>query len=184
MCVYEILPTGVKLKKLREKYKLNQDDLAGNEITRNLISQIEHGKARLTRHAAEIMFKNLQGICNNRDIETDEDIEYLLEDEESQANKILDRYITELKDLSVYKDGMFQNKLDEVENFTVNWNIIDKKIIIFELAGDYFFNTNDLHNSCMYYEKAKALMDNTIYSDNLISIFTKIVHGVFLYGQI
>ncbi|URZ01298.1 hypothetical protein CLAUR_012870 [Clostridium felsineum] len=36
---------GVKLKNLRKKYKLLQDDLAGSEITRNLISQIEHGKA-------------------------------------------------------------------------------------------------------------------------------------------
>ncbi|MCR3758503.1 helix-turn-helix transcriptional regulator [Clostridium felsineum] len=174
MSTYEILPAGVKLKNLREKYKLLQDDLAGSEITRNLISQIEHGKARLTRHAAEVMLKNLKEICNRRNIVVDEDIDYLIEDEKSQANKVLDKNIKELKDLSVYKDGSFTHKLNEVENFTVNWNIPDKKIVIFELAGDYFFNANELYDSSMYYEKARALMDNNTYSDNLISILRKL----------
>ncbi|PJI07145.1 MULTISPECIES: hypothetical protein [Clostridium] len=171
---YEILSVGNKLKNLREKYDVRQDDLAGGEITRNLISQIEHSKAKLTKHAAEIMMSNLKGICNKKNIKVDETIEYLMEDETSQASKILDKYIKELKDLSVYKDGSFTEKLDEVEGFLTKWNLVDKKIDVFELAGDYFANTNDLYNSSMYYEKARALMDVNVYTENLVSILRKL----------
>lgn len=159
---------------LTKKYKLNQDSLAGNDITRNLISQIEHGKANLTRHAAEIMLKNLQEICNRRNITIEEDIEYLIEDEASQANKILDQYIKELKDLIVYKDISFVDKLNEVEAFLVNWDIKDKKIVIFELAGDYFCSINNFYKSAIYYEKARSLINVDMVTDNVVSILRKL----------
>ncbi|PJI08385.1 MULTISPECIES: helix-turn-helix transcriptional regulator [Clostridium] len=174
MASYEILSIGDKLKNLREKYNVRQDDIAGGDITRNLISQIEHGKANLTRNAAEIILKNLKKICVQKHIKVDESIEYLMEDEKSQANKILDDYIKELKDLSVYKDGSFTEKLTEVEGFLTNWNLVDKKIVIFELAGDYFSNANDFYNSSLYYEKAKALMDVNVYTEDLVSILRKL----------
>ncbi|PJI07845.1 MULTISPECIES: helix-turn-helix domain-containing protein [Clostridium] len=174
---YEILSVGSKLKKLREKYNVRQDDLAGGnsgDITRNLISQIEHDKANLTKHAAEIMMNNLKKICYKRHIAVDETIEYLMEDEKSQAGRMLDDYIKDLKDMSVYKNTSFLNKLNEVEDFLVNWNLVDKKIIIFELAGDYFSNTNDFYNSSLYYEKARALMDINVYNEHTISILRKL----------
>ncbi|MCR3761188.1 hypothetical protein [Clostridium felsineum] len=181
MSTYEIISVGTKLKNLRRKYRLNQDDLAGNEITRNLISQIEHGKARLTKHAAEIMFKNLKEICSEKNIEIDENIEYLLEDEQSQANKILEKYIEELKVLSVYKDDSFNNKLAEIENFLIKWNLNDKKTYIFELAGDYFVSISDYYKSSLYYEKARALID--MYSKDSIGLFRKLSMVYFYMGN-
>ncbi|PJI08386.1 MULTISPECIES: helix-turn-helix domain-containing protein [Clostridium] len=170
----KILTIGDKLKDLREKYNVRQDDIAGGDITRNLISQIEHGKANLTKSAAKIILKNLKKICAEKHIKVDESIEYLMEDEKSQANKILDDYIKELKDLSIYKDGSFVHKLSEVEEFFIDWNLADKKIAVFELAGDYFANTNDLYNSSMYYEKARALMDVSGYTQNIFSVLRKL----------
>ncbi|MCR3761733.1 helix-turn-helix domain-containing protein [Clostridium felsineum] len=183
MSTYEILPAGVKLKNLREKYALLQEDLSGKEITRNLISQIEHGKARLTRHAAEVMLKNLKDICHKRNITVDEDIDYLLEDEETQANKVLDNYIKELKDLLIYKDCIFKTKLDEIEEFLVDWDIKDKKIIIFELAGDHYSNINDLQTSLIYYEKAKALININTFDDNFVSILRKLSMVYYYMGR-
>ncbi|PJI06546.1 MULTISPECIES: helix-turn-helix domain-containing protein [Clostridium] len=171
---YEILSIGTKLKNLREKYNVNQEDISGKEITRNLISQIEHDKANLTKNAAEIILKNLKIICDKRHISVDEDIEYLMEDEKSQANKILDKYIKELKDLSIYKDNAFDNKLSEVESFLINWDIKDKKISIFELAGDYYCAINNLEKSLLYYEKARTLIDINNYTDNFVSILRKL----------
>ncbi|KHD34256.1 XRE family transcriptional regulator [Clostridium acetobutylicum] len=183
MSTYEIVPTGVKLKNLREKYNLNQEDLAGKEITRNLISQIEHGKARLTRHAAEVMFKNLEKVARRNNIEVDENIEYLLEDEVEQANKVLDKYIKELKDLLIYKDRVFQSTLVEVEEFLVYWDIKYKKIIIFELAGDYYCSVNDFYNSSMYYEKAKSLINRNTYKESFVSILRKLSMVYYYMGR-
>ncbi|PJI08776.1 MULTISPECIES: helix-turn-helix transcriptional regulator [Clostridium] len=178
---YEILSIGTKLKNLREKYNVRQEDLAGGEITRNLISQIEHGKANLTKNAAEIILKNLKKICGKNHITIDENIEYLMEDEKSQAEKILDKYIKELRDLMVYKDASFVDKLTEVEEFLVQWNITDKKVDIFELAGDYFTSTDDYYKSSLYYEKARALFDK--YSKNSISILRKLSMVYFYMGE-
>ncbi|MCR3760134.1 helix-turn-helix domain-containing protein [Clostridium felsineum] len=180
---YEILPIGVKLKRLREKYKLNQDSLAGNDITRNLISQIEHGKANLTRHAAEVMLKNLEKICTKKNIKIEEDIDYLIEDEVSQADKVLEKYIKELQDLIVYRDISFIDKLNEVEAFLVNWDIKDKKIAIFELAGDYFCSMNDFYKSSIYYEKARSLINIDMPTDNVVPIFRKLSMVYFYMGQ-
>ncbi|PJI08715.1 MULTISPECIES: helix-turn-helix domain-containing protein [Clostridium] len=178
---YEILSIGTKLKNLREKYNVKQEDISGKEITRNLISQIEHDKANLTQNAAGIILKNLKNICDKRHITIDENIEFLMEDEKSQANKILSKYIKELKDLMVYKDNSFVTKLTEVEEFLVKWNITDKKIAIFELAGDYYCNINDYYKSSLYYEKAKALLD--IYSKDSISILRKLSMVYFYMGE-
>ncbi|AAK80444.1 tetratricopeptide (TPR) repeat protein [Clostridium acetobutylicum] len=183
MASYEILSVGDKLKSLRKKYKLNQDDLAGNEITRNLISQIEHNKAKLTRKSAEVMMRNLKRICEEREMPFQEDIEYLLEDERLQAEKILDIYINELKDLSVYKDASFVNKLNEAENFLVKWSFEDKKISIYTLAGDYFCNSNDFYKSAVYYEKARSLININMPSHDVVPIFRKLSMVYFYMGK-
>ncbi|MCR3760031.1 helix-turn-helix domain-containing protein [Clostridium felsineum] len=183
MDTYEIMSIGDKLKNLRKKYNLSQDDLAGNQITRNLISQIEHNKANLTKSSAKIMLTNLKKICDKKNTEVEEDIDYLLEDERSQANKVLDRYIRELKDLTVYRDGAFLSKLSEIEEFLAKWDIKDKKITIFEMAGDYYSNIRDFYNSSMYYEKAKAIMDGDIHNEDMLSVLRKLSMIYYYMGK-
>ncbi|PJI07245.1 MULTISPECIES: helix-turn-helix domain-containing protein [Clostridium] len=180
---YEIITIGTKLKNLRQKYNVRQDDLTGGEITRNLISQIEHDKANLTKNAAEIILKNLNKICDKKHISVDESIEYLMEDEKSQATKILDKYIKELKDLTVYKDGSFVSKLNAAEKFLITWDFNDKKISIFELAGDYFCSINDFYKSSMYYEKAKSLINMDMSINNTIPILRKLSMVYFYMGK-
>ncbi|URZ04058.1 helix-turn-helix transcriptional regulator [Clostridium felsineum] len=180
---FEILSVGDKLKNLRKKYNLSQDDIVGNEITRNLISQIEHNKANLTVSVANVILKNLKLISKKNKIDIDINLDYLLENEKSQAIKILDKYIKELKDLSIYKDAIFTSKLFEAEEFLVNWDLKDKKLAIFELAGDFFCNTNDLYNSSIYYEKAKALISTTKPNHHIISILRKLSTVYFYMGR-
>ncbi|URZ04522.1 helix-turn-helix domain-containing protein [Clostridium felsineum] len=183
MDTYEIMSIGDKLKNLRKKYNLSQDDLAGNQITRNLISQIEHNKANLTKSSAKIMLTNLKKICDKKNTEVEENIDYLLEDERSQANKVLDKYIRELKDLTVYRDGAFLSKLSEIEEFLAKWDIKDKKITIFEMAGDYYSNIRDFYNSSMYYEKAKAIMDGDIHNEDMLSVLRKLSMIYYYMGK-
>ncbi|AAK81616.1 helix-turn-helix domain-containing protein [Clostridium acetobutylicum] len=113
-----ILTIGEKIKKLRSEYKLNQDDIVGTELTRNLISQIEHGKANLTRSTAELIIRNTKDILEKRGETLDEgiNVEYLLETEESQAKKVIASYIQDLKEISVYKDNRFNVLLEKIEN--------------------------------------------------------------------
>ncbi|WP_084756824.1 helix-turn-helix transcriptional regulator [Clostridium sp. DMHC 10] len=165
-----ILSKGDKIKLLRKKYKLRQEDIAGNDITRNLISEIETNKANLTRSTAEAILKNLQKLGTKNHFEIEETVDYLLEDETIQASRVLDDYVGKLKTFMVYRDGDFTATLKEVEEFLVKWSITDKKIIIYELAGDYFGTQNEIDKSIIYYEKALTLVGKLSLSPMLLSI--------------
>lgn len=171
-CV-EILSPGDKLRLLRKKYKLKQEDVSGNQITRNLISEIETNKATLTKSTAEIIFANVNALSKKLKFDVTETIDYLMEDELAQANKILDEYINDLKSVFPYKDRTFAKKLKKVESFLIKWDIKDKKIQIYELAGDYFSSINDYYKGILYYEKAFNLMDKLNCTQALLSILKK-----------
>ncbi|KHD35391.1 hypothetical protein NL50_13860 [Clostridium acetobutylicum] len=170
----QILSSGDKIKLIRKKYGLRQDDIVGEEVTRNLISQIEHNKAKLTKSTAEIIIKNLKEIAKKNNLEMDVTADYLLEDELAQANSILENYVDELKNLIVYQGGSFYITLKNAEEFLIQWDIKEKKVEIYELAGDYFYIQNDLAKSVLYYEKAFDILDKTSYTKNLLSILRKL----------
>lgn len=170
----EILSPGDKLKLLRRKYKLKQEEISGDKITRNLISEIETNKANLTKSTAEIIFANLNALSKKHNYSVTETIDYLMEDELAQANKILDGYISELRSVFPYKDRTFSKKLKDIESFLIKWDIKDKKIQIYELAGDYFSSTNDYYKCVLYYEKAFNLMDKLVCTPELLGILKKL----------
>lgn len=170
----EILSPGDKLKLLRRKYKLKQEEISGDKITRNLISEIETNKANLTKSTAEIIFANLDTLSKKHNFDVSETIDYLMEDELAQANKILDGCIIDLKSVFPYKDRTFSKKLKDVESFLIKWDIKDKKIQIYELAGDYFSSMNDYYKCVLYYEKAFNLMDKLVCTPELLGILKKL----------
>ena len=83
----EILSPGKKIRKIRKSFKINQEDITGGEITRNLISIIENDKANLTSKVAIILSENINRVCKEKGIDFSVTSEYLLEDVESQAKK-------------------------------------------------------------------------------------------------
>jgi len=171
---YNVLSDGEKIKSIRKKYNLRQEEISGGDITRNLISEIETNKANITRKTAEVIIKNLNMAASKKHIEVTESVEYLMENEVVQASRILEDCICELKALTVTKDDSFIKMLKETEDFLISWNIKDKKIIVYELAGDYFYNQNDYYKSCMYYEKALELTGKLELSQNLLNLLRKV----------
>lgn len=179
----EILTQGDKLKIIRKKYGIKQDELSGNDITRNLISEIETNKASITKSTAEIVIKNLKQIASRKKIEITENIEYLLETELEQANRILEAYINELKNLFICKDGSFVKELKETEKFLIKWDIKDKKIDTYELAGDYFCAQNDYYRSVIYYEKVIAILGRLNGNEKVLTILRKLSLAYFYINK-
>lgn len=177
----KILSSGEKIKLLRKKYNLRQDDISGSDVTRNLISEIENNKANLSKSTAEIILKNLNKALKIRRIVASETVEYLLEDEEAQARKILDNYIKELENVMVFRDNGFIETLEEAEAFLMKWDIKEKKIAIYELAGDYFCNKNEMSRSSIYYDRALTLIEKNSSSKRLLFILRKL-SMVYVYS--
>ncbi|WP_234123877.1 helix-turn-helix domain-containing protein [Clostridium hydrogenum] len=176
----EVLSPGKKLRLLRKKYKLNQEQLSGDKITRNLISEIETGKVKLTKNTAEIILDNLKSLSQKYNFDITETVDYLLESEYSQASKILDSHINELKSLFTYKSENFNEELKNAEAFLIKWDIKEKKIQLYEIVGDYFCSKNDYHRGTLYYEKAFSFMDKLNYTPELLIILKKL-SGAYAY---
>lgn len=174
MGYFKILSDGDKLKSIRKKYNLKQEEISGNDITRNLISEIETNKAVITKNTAEIIIKNLKQISVKRHFEVSETIDYLLENKRIQAIKIADSYIDELKTLFICKDDSFVNTLREVEEFLNDCDVKDKQIAVYELAGDYFYTKNEIYKSVVYYEKELTLVSKMSLSKTLLTILRKL----------
>lgn len=98
------LTPGEKLRNLRKKYGLTQSDIAGNDLTRNLISEIENGKIRLTTRSAERIYFNIKAKIKNID---EDHVNWLIEDEVSLINKRAKRVLEKLKQI---------NSLNELDN--------------------------------------------------------------------
>lgn len=169
-----VLSDGDKLKKIRKKYNVKQEDITGNEITRNLISEIENNKASITKKTAEVIIKNLNEIAKKKNFKVVETVAYLMENQIAQATKALDNYIEELKTLSISKGGSFIKILKETESFLIDWDIKDKKLKVYELAGDYFCNNNEMYKSVVYYEKASALLSRMFLDKELLPLSRKL----------
>lgn len=175
-----VLSDGDKLKEIRIKYGLKQEEITGKEITRNLISEIETNKASITKKTAEIVIKNLTALAKKRNFKVTETVDYLMENQVIQATKVLDNYIKELEVLSISKDNSFIKTLKDAESFLIDWDIKDKKIRIYELAGDYFCNNNEMYKSAIYYEKASALVSRIFLDNKLLPILRKL-SVVYIY---
>ncbi|MFL0251505.1 XRE family transcriptional regulator [Clostridium neuense] len=176
-----VLSDGDKLREIRKKYHVKQEEIAGEEITRNLISEIENNKAPITKKTAEIIIKNLSVLAKKRYFEVDETVDYLMENQIVQANRALDNYIEELNTLSISKGDSFIKTLKEAESFLIDWDIKDKKLKIYEIAGDYYCNNNEMYKSAVYYEKASALLSRMFLDRKLLSLSRKLST---VYGRI
>ena len=143
----EILSSGKKIKKIRKELGLKQHEITGGEVTRNLISIIENDKAALTEKVAKVIADNINMACNERNIDYHVSARYLLESEEYQAERVVDKY---LENLSV--DNL--QLVDEIEEFLMIYDLTDKKRSIYEKIGDLYKEIKDYYKSYTYYIKA------------------------------
>ena len=120
----EILSSGKKIKRIRKELGLKQHEITGGEVTRNLISIIENDKAALTEKVAKVIADNINMACSERNIDYHVSAKYLLESEEYQAERVVDKY---LENLAV--DNL--QIVDEIEEFLIIYDFTDKKISIY-----------------------------------------------------
>jgi len=147
----EILTPGQKVRKIRKRIGATQKEVAGNEITRNLISQIENNKTKLAPSTAKIIADNMNSIITKKGIKNLYITpEWLLEDTYTQANNIADDYIKELMGIKLEKKEQcnFEEKVNEIEEFINKWNIsLEKKSTIYEIISDVYFDQSKLNES-------------------------------------
>ncbi|WP_074350933.1 helix-turn-helix transcriptional regulator [Proteiniborus sp. DW1] len=146
---------GQNLKRIRKDLGLRQHQIAGEDITRNLISLIENDKATLYDTAANIMARNINKIMSEKNLNIFIKPEDLLNPKRYNARKKADTYIERLEDDLINKKfDIKSNELNEIEAFLNEWDLTDKKVKIYELLGDIFYASNNSNKEYYYYFKA------------------------------
>ena len=169
-----VLPPGEKIRRIRSYLGIRQHDITGNKITRNLISYIENDKIRLTRETAEIIVENVEKLAGEKKIPLNISVEYLMLDDISQAELLLDKCLENMKYFYDSKQDKFQYELSKANNLLKDWDIPEKKADIYEMAGDYYYEINQFNESYMYY--LKSLENNIRLSNhkNIVMMYIKL----------
>lgn len=171
----KILPVAQKIKTIRKSLDLRQEELTNGTISRSLISYIENGKVELTKDTAKVIAECLQEVLNKKNIPYKIDADYLMRDNMTQADFLLDKHIKELQKYKDEKDEVnFVSELRRIEDILEQWDLPQKRIIFYELAADFYYERNRLNDSYIYY--IKCLENNIKLNDghNYAKILTKI----------
>ncbi|QIB27242.1 helix-turn-helix transcriptional regulator [Caloranaerobacter azorensis] len=178
-----ILPTNEKIRAIRKFLKINQKELAGDNIDRSLISYIENGKVKLSNETAKILANNLSRILKEKNLNYQVDADYLLADEKKQASYRLNTIIEILKNMMKDSTDEFLTKFYMAEELLRKWDIPSKKAVIYDLVGDYFFNKLNYYRSEFYYMMALGNYFRLNDYRNLVNVCTKIVRCLIKRGE-
>jgi tetratricopeptide (TPR) repeat protein len=137
----EIMTQGQRLKKIRQlMLRATQTEIAQGVCTKNMISQVEMDKKKLSINLATKISENLNRIANKKGlnlplITPDE----LMINNDKLANDIFKTQIlNELKEIKVI--DLFEKKLSEAEELIEKYNITDnKKIELYKFSADFYY---------------------------------------------
>jgi transcriptional regulator with XRE-family HTH domain len=152
-----ILSPVEKLITLRKKYKINQKDLAGDQISRSHLAMIETGKNKLNENTAKILVENFNRIFKERKIYEIITFEELMESKEKQIEKLKLHFLQELE-----KNENVEHIISDVESYASEYDI-QTKITLYEKIGNLFFEKENLHRAASFY--LRILNDLIIISD-------------------
>lgn len=167
---FNILTPGEKIKYIRKTLKIRQEDIAGDTITRNLVSIIENNKANLTENVAKILTSNINNICKKRKIEFSITEDYLLENTITQAKKIAADYIDYIYNLSINEIHKLYDMLDEIDMFLKNFDIEDEKARLYIQIAHKFKLNKQYVQAIKYYLKAFESAHNDKFSNYALSM--------------
>lgn len=155
--------------------------MAGEQVTRNLISLIENDRTPIYHNVATIISKNINKIIHGKGKDIYIQPEDILNPERYEARKQANIYIEKLTNHLNDKNYELElEELNEIENFLNKWNYIDKKIKAYELLGDIYYNAKDSNKEHYYYLKALEVSYEHPYMKERYKIILKLVYNCIL----
>lgn len=163
----KLLSPGKKLKQLRKKYGITQNELTRNGLKRTTLSMIETENNNLTPKTGALITQNINEILEERGIDERIDLEYLLESIESQIEQKLLEYIEQLDN----DEELVSDVLEKINYYKYQ---LKSSIVIFDISkkvGDIYFKQG------RYFE---ALVSYTTIFEHLLDVYEKRdIHLIF-----
>lgn len=172
----KILTPGDKLRLLRKKYNLKQDELSGTYITRNMISMIETNKAALNPATAKVLLDNLYSICSQKNLECTVTLDDLLESPNTQVKAIALEFLKSL----LSEEDLIMASLQNGDYMQVvilldQHDLIQEKALLYETVGNYYMHKTLYQKAFHYYAIAFESIRKTLTDDTFPSLTLRIM---------
>jgi DNA-binding XRE family transcriptional regulator len=148
---------GEKIKKLRTDKLMSQSELAGSEITRNMLSQIEHGSATPSLNTVNYIAARLNVSPG-----------FLLASEDDEALYLKHAEMNNIK--KAYSANAFALCYDMCKNCA--WSDDEMLLVLAKCAlrvGVEEFSRGNLHSAAEHLDEALEYCNETIYDTDVIS---------------
>lgn len=141
---------GQKIKEIRKRYKIRQECVTGNLVTRNLISMIENDKVNISKNTANIVTENLNKYFKENKINDIVEINYILKTPKDHLEEEMD-YILKRVDES---PDLIENNLDE---FIIEFEYYFKRYELYGLGYEFFRRLGEKIYNLGYYEISREI---------------------------
>ncbi|URZ05868.1 helix-turn-helix domain-containing protein [Clostridium felsineum] len=154
---------GEKLRYLRKKYNLTQEELVGKEKKDYYISKIENGHRKLDYSTANIINNVINAKVQEIGVKTDVEvtIEWLMADVKKQIKYILKKYIMELN-VNPSKEKI-ENVITKIKELEKIDKVEDYQIFRFFYCCFQYFKKNDLKIAREYLSKMQEITSRNKY---------------------
>jgi HTH-type transcriptional regulator, quorum sensing regulator NprR len=130
----KFLNTAEKIKEIRKKLKMNQEDLVDESLTRGFVSMIETGKRGISRDTAEIICAKFRERAEEIGEELNIDCDYLIRDSRAEAEFYCTKHLEGLEKIS---------NIEEIISIAKEYKLDKVLAKAYLQLGDVFFNEKD-----------------------------------------
>lgn len=160
----EILSLGEKIKTRRKQLGMTLKDLAGDRITPGQISLVESGKSNPSMDLLEYLASTLNT-----------SVEYLMETEETQAEKIC-TYYENTAEAYILNDDLDEAEgyLEKAIYYAENYKIEYRKAEILYLHGCININKKELGLAQQYFLSSNVIFIKLNFPEEIVNTFIKL----------
>lgn len=145
----KFLTTGEKVKTTRKFLKMNQEDLADDNISRGLISMIEIGQRNLNKDTAQVIIKKFKERSEKLGFELNIDEDYLLRSPGEDAELYC---LKKLEKLNTDKD------IQDIFEIAYKFSLLNVEAAAYSKLGEYFFNKKKYDEAFINYNNAIEIL--------------------------
>lgn len=161
----QFLTGSEKIKSLRKRFKMTQDDFASENFTRGYLGLLENGRRNITEDAAKIITERFREKAKELGFDIEIDDRYFLRTIEEEAEKYcMDKLATDL----TYKE------LEDIIKIGEQYNLQNVKAEAYKVSGDKNYNESK------YLEAYK----NYFYSLDSLTDAVHLKESCYLYNRL
>ncbi len=148
----QFLTGSEKIKSLRKRFKMTQDDFASENFTRGYLGLLENGRRNITEDAAKIITERFREKAEELGVDIEIDDRYFLRTIEEEAEKYcMEKLATNL----TYEE------LEDIINIAEHYDLQNAKAEAYKVSGDKNYNESKyLEAYKNYFYSLDSLNDN------------------------